>query len=181
MILTDKQIFRLVWLCSGIVLAVVILLQANLINLFPNHEALPKWVQFLPTLNASINALCTILLLISFYCIKRKQIKTHKRLNITAFLLSCLFLVSYLIFHSTGHETKFGGSGAIRYVYFFILITHIILAAIVLPLILFSFYRGMKMQVEKHRKLVRWSFPIWLYVTISGVLVYLMISPYYSF
>ena len=105
----------------------------------------------------------------------------HKTLNITTFILSCLFMVSYLIFHSAGMETKFGGQGAIRYVYFFILITHIILAAIVLPLVLLSFYRGMMMQVEKHKKLVRWSFPIWLYVTISGVLVYLMISPYYSF
>lgn len=179
--LSDKQIFRLVWGCSGLVLAVVIILQAKLINLFPDHEVLPAWVQFLPTLNACINAVCTVLLLVSFYFIKKKNIRMHKRLNVTAFILSCLFLVSYLIFHSAGHETKFGGTGTIRYLYFFILITHIILAAIVLPLVLFSFYRGMKMQVEKHRKLVRWSFPIWLYVTITGVLVYLMISPYYSF
>ena len=105
----------------------------------------------------------------------------HKVLNITALVLSSFFLISYLIFHSAGVETKYGGTGYIRYVYYFILITHIILAAIVLPLVLMSFYRGMKMQVEKHRKLVRWTFPIWLYVTISGVLVYLMISPYYSF
>lgn len=179
--MSDKVVFKLVWTVSGVVLALVILLQTKAISLSPSPENLPMWVQFLPKLNASINAVCTILLIVSFYFIKRKNIKMHKRLNISAFFLSCLFMVSYLIFHSTGHETKFGGTGAIRYVYFFILITHIILAAIVLPLILFSFYRGMKMQVEKHRKLVRWSFPIWLYVTVSGVLVYLMISPYYSF
>ncbi|MFB5945651.1 DUF420 domain-containing protein [Albibacterium profundi] len=164
-----------------IVLLVVILLQANIVNLFPNHDVLPKWVQFLPTLNALINGTCTILLLISYYFIRRKNIQMHKRLNITTFILSCFFMISYLIFHSAGMETKFGGQGPIRYVYFFILITHIILAAIVLPLVLLSFYRGMMLQVEKHKKLVRWSFPIWLYVTISGVLVYLMISPYYSF
>lgn len=179
--MTDKQLFRVVWAVSGVVLTVIVLLQANVLKLFPDHDVLPGWVQFLPTLNALINGTCAVLLIISFYYIKRKNIKVHKRLNVTAFFLSCLFMISYLIFHSTGHETRFGGTGSIRYVYFFILITHIILAAIVLPLILFSFYRGMKMQVEKHRKLVRWSFPIWLYVTISGVLVYLMISPYYSF
>lgn len=179
--MNDKAIFRLVGVVSIIVLLVVILLQANIVNLFPNHDVLPKWVQFLPTLNAMINGTCTILLLISYYFIRRKNIRMHKTLNITTFILSCLFMVSYLIFHSAGMETKFGGQGTIRYVYFFILITHIILAAIVLPLVLLSFYRGMMMQVEKHKKLVRWSFPIWLYVTISGVLVYLMISPYYSF
>src|SRR5690606_12678051 len=179
--MNDKAIFRLVGAVSVIVLLVVILLQANIVNLFPNHDVLPKWVQFLPTLNALINGTCTILLLISYYFIRRKNIIMHKTLNITTFILSCLFMVSYLIVHSAGMETKFGGQGAIRYVYFFILITHIILAAIVLPLVLLSFYRGMMMQVEKHKKLVRWSFPIWLYVTISGVLVYLMISPYYSF
>src|SRR5690606_35081402 len=102
--------------------------------------------------------------------IRRKRIRVHKILNITTLILSSLFLLSYLIFHSAGVETKFGGQGTIRYVYFFILITHIILAAIVLPLVLLSFYRGMKLQVEKHRKLVRWSFPVWLYVTISGVI-----------
>jgi len=179
--MNDKLIFRIVWTISAIVLLVIILLQAHLVNLFPNHDVLPKWVQFLPTLNASINGTCTILLLISYYFIRQKKIRIHKVLNITAFILSSIFLVSYLIFHSAGLETKFGGEGTIRYVYFFILITHIILAAVVLPLILLSFYHGMKMHVEKHRKLVRWSFPIWLYVTITGVVVYLMISPYYSF
>lgn len=179
--MNDKVIFRLVWAISIIVLLAVVLLQANLVNLFPNHDVLPKWVQFLPTLNASINGTCTILLLASYYFIRKKNIRMHKILNITTLILSSLFLISYLIFHSAGLETKYGGVGAIRYVYFFILITHIILAAIVLPLVLLSFYRGMKMQVEKHRKLVRWAFPIWLYVTISGVIVYLMVSPYYSF
>jgi len=179
--MNDKLIFRIVWTVSVLVLLVIILLQAHIVNLFPNHDVLPKWVQFLPTLNALINGTCTVLLLISYCFIRQKKIKIHKILNVTAFILSSIFLVSYLIFHSAGVETKFGGEGTIRYVYFFILITHIILAAIVLPLILFSFYHGMKMHVEKHRRLVRWSFPIWLYVTITGVVVYLMISPYYSF
>jgi len=179
--MTDKAIFRLVWAISIVVLLAIILLQAKLVDFFPHRDTLPKWVQFLPTLNAIINSICSLLLITSFYFIKQKKVRIHKTLNITALILSSLFLVSYLIFHSAGHETKFGGEGLIRYVYFFILITHIILAAIVLPLVLISFYHGMKMHVEKHRKLVHWTFPIWLYVTITGVLVYLMISPYYSF
>jgi putative membrane protein len=179
--MNDKGVFRLVWTISIIVLLVIIILQAKIVNIFPNHDVLPAWVQFLPRLNAMINGTCAVLLITSFYFIIKKNIRAHKVLNITALILSSLFLISYLIFHSAGVETKFGGVGFIRYVYYFILITHIILAAIVLPLVLMSFYRGMKMQVERHRKLVRWTFPIWLYVTISGVLVYLMISPYYSF
>lgn len=179
--MNDKVIYRLVWTVSIVVLLAVVLLQANMVNLFPNHDVLPKWVQFLPTLNAMINATCTVLLLTSYYFIRRKNVRVHKILNITTLLLSSCFLISYLIFHSAGLETKYGGVGTIRYVYFFILITHIILAAIVLPLVLLSFSKGMKMQVEKHRRLVRWSFPIWLYVTISGVIVYIMVSPYYAF
>lgn len=179
--MTDKAIFRFVWAISIVVLLVVIILQSKLINLFPNHDVLPLWVQFLPKLNAMINGTCSVLLIASFYFIMKKNVRIHKILNISALVLSSLFLISYIIFHSAGMETKFGGTGSIRYVYYFILITHIILAAVVLPLVLMSFYRGMKMHVEKHRKLVRWTFPIWLYVTISGVVVYLMISPYYSF
>lgn len=179
--MSDKGIFRMVWAISIVVLLAIVFLQTNIVNLFPNHDVLPAWVQFLPKLNAMINGTCAILLIVSFYFIMKKNVRVHKILNITALVLSSCFLISYLIFHSAGVETKFGGTGSIRYVYYFILITHIILAAIVLPLVLMSFYRGMKMQVEKHRKLVRWTFPIWLYVTISGVLVYLMISPYYAF
>ncbi len=119
----------------------------------------------------------------------------HKRINIAAFILSSVFLVSYILFHYLSPEIKYGdvngdgvvsaaekaAAGGLRTLYFFILVPHIILAALVLPLILLSFYRGLQMQVEKHKKLVRWTFPIWLYVTVSGVVVYLMISPYYHF
>jgi len=173
--MNDKAIFRLVWGISIFVFVVIVLLQSKLITW---HE-IPDWVFALPMVNAIINATCSVLLMISFYYIKRRRIDVHKRLNIITFILSSFFLVSYIIYHSTGNEAKFGGQGLIRPIYFFILITHIILAAVVLPLVLLSFYRGMKMQVEKHRKLVRWSFPIWLYVTITGVIVYLMMAPYY--
>lgn len=179
--MTEKTTFRLIVALSVVVFAVVAVLQSNLLNIFPDKTVIPSWVLFLPTLNALINGTCSILLLLSLYFIKRKEIAIHKKLNITTFLLSSLFLVSYIIFHSTGIKTTYGGTGFIRYIYYFILITHIILAAIVLPLVLLSFQRGLQMQVARHKKLVRWSYPIWLYVTITGVLVYLMISPYYQF
>ena len=179
--MTNKQISVLITLLCIVVMAIVISLQLNLFNFFPDKSVIPSWVFFLPTLNATINGLCALLLLISFYFIKRKNIAMHKRLNLTTFVLSSVFLLSYIIFHSTGIKTTYGGEGPLRTIYYFILITHIILAAVVLPLVLFSFQKGLQMQVEKHRRLVRWSYPIWLYVAISGVLVYLMISPYYSF
>jgi putative membrane protein len=179
--LNDKVIFRIIAAVSILVFAVVVVLQANVFTIFPDKAAIPAWVLFLPTLNAFINGTCAVLLLVSLYFIMKGNIRLHKVLNLSAFILSSLFLVSYIIFHSTGIKTTFGGQGGIRFVYYFILITHIILAAVVLPLVLLSFYRGLQMQVERHKKLVRWSYPIWLYVTISGVIVYIMISPYYSF
>lgn len=179
--MNDKLISRIITAVSIIVLIVVVILQSKILNIFPQKEAIPAWVFSLPLLNAIINGTCSILLLLSLYFIRKKDIKTHKNLNILTFILSALFLVSYIIFHATGIKTSYGGVGAIRTVYYIILITHIILAAIVLPLVLFSFQKGLQMKVEEHRKLVRWTYPIWLYVTVSGVIVYLMISPYYSF
>ena len=179
--MNEKNIFRLIVGVSIFVLAVVVILQSNILTIFPDKNLIPEWVFFLPKLNAIINGICSFLLLLSLYFIKRKNISIHKKLNILTFILSSLFLVSYIIFHATGIKTSYGGEGALKIIYYFILITHIILAAIVLPLVLFSFQKGLQMQVEKHRKLVRWSFPIWLYVTVTGVLVYLMVSPYYTF
>lgn len=179
--MTDKLIFRAVLVVSAFVFAVVVVLQSNLLNLFPDKSLIPSWVFFLPKLNALLNGACSVLLVVSLYFIKRKQIDMHKRLNMLTFILSSLFLVSYIVFHATGIKTTYGGEGFIRFFYYFILITHIILAAIVLPLILLSFQKGLQMQAEQHKKLVRFSYPIWLYVTVTGVLVYWMISPYYTF
>jgi putative membrane protein len=177
----DKEVFRFVTGVSVFVFLVIAILQSKVFTLFPDKSSIPLWVFSLPTLNATINGACSILLLISLYFIKQGNIAVHKTINIITFLLSSLFLVSYIIFHATGIKTTYGGEGGIRFFYYFILITHIILAAIVLPLVLLSFHHGLKMQVERHKKLVRWSYPIWLYVTVTGVIVYLMISPYYTF
>lgn len=179
--MNDKFISKLISGVSVFVLIVVIILQSNVLNIFPDKTAIPSWVLLLPKFNAVINGLCSFLLLLSLYFIKKKDIESHKKTNIITFIFSSLFLVSYIIFHATGIKTTYGGVGFIRTVYYFILITHIILAAVVLPLVLFSFQKGLQMQVVAHKKLVRWTYPIWLYVTVTGVIVYLMISPYYTF
>jgi putative membrane protein len=112
--------------------------------------------------------------------VKSKKYLLHKRIMITAIILSCLFLVSYICHHLFTDETKFGGQGPIRYVYYFILGTHIILAAIILPFILFTAYRSMIGEFARHSKLAKITWPIWFYVAVTGVVVYFMISPYYN-
>lgn len=163
---------------SAVVLIAVIVLNKKIL---PVPEVIPDFVYKLPKLNAMINGTCSLLLLLSLYMIKQKNIETHKKLNIITFCLSSVFLISYITYHWLAEETSFPKDNSLRPLYLAILISHIILAAIVLPLILLSFHKGLQMQVDKHKKLVRWSFPIWLYVTITGVVVYLMISPYYRF
>jgi putative membrane protein len=191
--MTDKLIFRFVAAISIFVFVVVIILNRKII---PAPAVLPSFTHYLPQLNAWLNGTCSVLLLISLYFILHGNITVHKRINILAFILSSLFLVSYILFHwLLPRETVFGdtngdgilsaaesaAAGSTRPIYLTILISHIILAAGVLPLILLSFYYGLKMEVQKHKRLVRWTFPIWLYVTITGVIVYLMVSPYYHF
>lgn len=167
---------RFIWIASVAVFAVVVLLSQ-----LPKSDSIPSWTRFLPMLNAVLNATTTILLLLSLYYIRRKQVEVHKRINLVACLLSTLFLLSYVLFHSFGVETRFPDDNPLRPVYLFILVTHVVLAAVVFPLVLFTVYRGLTNQVTAHRKIVRWSYPIWLYVTVTGVIVYLMISPYYKF
>jgi len=174
--MTDKKLFSLSVAVGVAVLAVVVTL-----NIIPEPGNVPGFVKYLPMLNAFLNGTCSLLLLASLYFIKRKNIPVHKKLNLTAFFLSSLFLVSYIVFHYCTEETKFPADNPVRPLYLFILLTHIVLAAVILPFILVTFYFGLNMQVEKHRKIVRWSYPVWLYVTVTGVVVYLMISPYYSF
>jgi putative membrane protein len=163
-------------------ISVVIFVAVVILNkkILPVPETIPDFVYKLPKLNAMINGTCSLLLLLSLYMIKEKNIAVHKKLNIITFVLSSIFLLSYITYHWLAQETAYPLDNPLRPVYLTILISHIILAAIVLPLILLSFHKGLQMQVEKHKKIVRWSFPIWLYVTVTGVIVYLMISPYYT-
>jgi len=173
---TEKNALRLIYGISAAVFLAVVVLSS-----LPKAAHMPDFVRYLPRFNATINALCSVLLVSSFICIKNGNVLAHKRLNITTFCLSSVFLLSYVTFHAFGVETRYPANHPWRPFYLAILISHIILAAAVLPLVLMSFYRALRGQIPEHRRLVRWTFPIWLYVTVSGVVVYLMISPYYQF
>jgi putative membrane protein len=131
-------------------------------------------------INAAINSTVSVLLLAGLIAVKSKNYLLHKRIMITAIILSCLFLISYICHHLFTGETKFGGEGNIRYIYYFILGTHIVLAAVILPFILFTAYRSMIGEFARHKKLARITWPIWFYVAVTGVVVYFMISPYYN-
>lgn len=134
---------------------------------------------FLPPIYASINGITALLLLLALWAIKNGRIKLHETLTRTCLALSAAFLVMYVLYHITSETTPFGGQGVIRSIYFFILFSHITLSVVIIPLVLFTFARALDQNFDQHRKLAKITFPIWLYVAITGVVVYLMISPYY--
>jgi putative membrane protein len=151
-------------------------------------------LSFFPKFHAILNSLVSVCILLGFYFIRTKNVKVHRTLMLSAFLLSTIFLVSYVTYHALSEgSTKYGDlnldgnldaleiatAGMMRYVYYFILLTHIILAALILPLILFTFSKALTGKIDQHKKLAKWTFPLWLYVSVTGVLVYVMISPYY--
>jgi len=162
-----------------IVSVLVPVLVTVLFNIPQVEISLPFDPKILPSFHALLNGTVSLLLVASFYFIKQKNIAAHKACNISALVLSALFLVSYVTYHTVSESTPYGGEGFIRYVYFFILITHIILAAIILPVILFTFLRAFTGNFESHRAIAKYTFPLWLYVSVTGVLVYLMLLPYY--
>jgi len=170
----DKQARLLILTVSVVVFAAVALLSKFKLQLdlgFNPHV--------FAAISAMLNSTVSILLIVAFIAVKNKKFELHKRLMLVAIVLSVLFLVSYISHHLLAGETKYGGTGTLRYVYYFILATHIPLAAIILPFILFTAYRSLTGEYAAHKKIARYTWPLWLYVSITGVLVYLMISPYY--
>jgi putative membrane protein len=171
--MNEKQINRLI---IGISIAV----PALVVVLFYTPALQLKFdVHFLPKFHAMINSAVFVLLILGLIFIKGKNIKAHRAVMISAMILSTIFLISYVIYHSASEPTKFGGEGFIRLFYYGILGTHILLAAVVLPFVLFTVARALRGNIEKHRKLARITFPLWLYVAASGVVVYFLIQPYY--
>ncbi|MDP3313107.1 DUF420 domain-containing protein [Lutibacter sp.] len=134
---------------------------------------------FLPPIYATINALTAIILFVAVWSVKSKKIKLHETLMKLAISFSVIFLVLYIAHHITSESTKYGGEGIIRTIYYFLLISHILLSIIVIPFVLITFVRGITNQIELHKKIAKFTFPLWAYVAISGVLVYLLISPFY--
>lgn len=135
---------------------------------------------FLPPIYASINGITAILLIVAVVAIKNKQRRLHETLMKICIACSAVFLIMYVAYHITSDSTPYGGEGAIRTIYFLILITHIFLSITVVPFVLFTFSRALSGNFERHKALAKFTFPIWLYVAVTGVIVYLMIRPYYS-
>lgn len=142
----------------------------------PNVEPL----SFLPPIYATINAITALVLATALWAVKNRKLKLHENLMKFAIALSVAFLGMYVAYHMTSESTKFGGEGAIKYVYYFILLTHILLSIVVIPFVLITYVRAITNNFERHKKIARITFPIWLYVAITGVIVYIMISPYYA-
>lgn len=140
---------------------------------------LGDWTSYLPHINGIINSVTSILLLAGFYFIRQKNVEAHKRTMLVAFTLGSLFLVSYVLYHLTNESTPFGGEGWVRPVYYFLLISHIVLSIVVVWFVLRAVYFALTSQILKHKQTVKYAYPIWLYVSITGVIVYLMIKPYY--
>lgn len=140
-----------------------------------------KPLSFLPPIYAGINGLTSILLIVAFIAIKNGRQLTHRRLMTANIFLSALFLVMYVAYHMTSETTVYGGEGAIKYAYYFILMTHIVLSISVIPLVLITYSKVYLDDFESHRQWAKYTFPIWLYVAVTGVLVYVMISPYYQY
>ena len=165
-----------------IALSVIIPIAVALLMLLPDvfHiESTTIDFSSLPFFHAILNGSTAVLLFTGFILIKNKKANLHKAAMLSAFVLSSVFLVSYVVSKLTNAPVPFGGEGVIRYVYFFILISHILLSVLVLPLAMFSIYRGMTGEITKHKSIVKYTFPIWMYVAITGVLVYVFMSPYY--
>lgn len=157
-------------------LAVAVLFGVNLRKLGYDVEPLT----FLPPIYATINGITAVLLVVAISAIKRGKVKLHENLIKVCMGCSVAFLLMYVAYHMTSESTSYGGEGVIRYIYFFILITHILLSIIIIPFVLFTFVRGIAGAYERHKKLARITYPMWLYVAVTGVIVYLMISPYYT-
>lgn len=170
----DVKAKWLIGIFSFVVFAVVVSLNRIKLDIKVDFD-----VHVFATLNAVINSLVAVCLVAALLAVKSKKYVLHKNLMLTALLLSVLFLVSYIAHHLLAGDTKFGGEGFIRVVYFAILISHIFLASIILPFILFTSYRALIAEFDTHKKLARITYPIWLYVAITGPVVYFMICPYY--
>lgn len=170
----EKKYQKWIILLSIVIpLAVAILFVVKI----PNATPLP----FLPPIYATINGLTAVLLVIAVMAVKNGKLKLHETLMKCAIGCSLLFLLMYIAYHMTTPSTKFGGDGGVKYVYYFILLTHILLSVAIIPLVLITYVRALAERFDKHKKIAKITFPLWLYVAVTGVIVYLMISPYYNF
>lgn len=173
---SDRALTWLVYGLSAIVCLLVLALIASPQLL--RVEGLD--VSALPRFHAILNGSTAVLLITGVLLIRKRRIIGHRRAMVGAFSLSCIFLISYVVYHSQAPSSSFGGEGWIRPLYFTVLVSHILLAPVVLPLSLYAVLRALRGEFPRHRRVARWTFPVWLYVAVTGVVVYLMMAPYYS-
>lgn len=164
-----------------IVLSVAINLVVAILFFMPGYTGDLSHVnlKLLPMMNAIFNTFTTIFLIGAWRAILKRKVEQHRRWIYAAMGSTTLFLLTYVTYHYLAESTRYGGEGPMRYVYLFVLLTHVVLAIVIVPMALFSVARGLNMQVAAHRRIAKWTMPLWLYVSITGVLVYLMIRPYY--
>lgn len=171
----SKKLCTAAWILSAVVLLLVVAMQKIKLPLPDGWST-----SFLPPIHAGINAVAAIVLLVSVISIKLGNVRMHRATMVMAMLLSVMFLLSYVAYHMTNDPTRYGGTGTMRTIYFFLLVTHIVSAAVSLPFILFTFIAGWTNRFAAHRKLARWVFPLWLYVAVTGPICYWMLKPYYG-
>ncbi|WP_025762901.1 DUF420 domain-containing protein [Dyadobacter tibetensis] len=175
-VIEDKPLYRNVISVLAIVVPITV---AFLLGIRQKVD-LGSWTKSLPHVIGVINSLTAVCLLVGYFYIKKGNIEGHRKAMTSAFLLGSVFLVCYILYHVSNDSTPYGGEGLLRPIYFFLLISHIVLSIVVVWFVLRAIYFGYTRQLDDHRKAVKWGLPIWLYVSISGVVVYLMISPYYT-
>lgn len=171
----DRKAKRIIAVVSIVIFGAVVMLDRHIIH--PEFTLFD--VHYFAQANAVINSIVALILIAALLAVKSGHYTLHRNLMISAMILSVLFLLSYICHHLFAGDTAYGGQGTIRYVYYFILSSHITLAAIMLPFILFTAYRGLTGEWIKHKKIARYTWPLWLYISITGPLIYWMIAPYY--
>ena len=169
----EKKLNKIAWVITAAVLLLVVLMRKIKIETSIDFT-------FLPAVYSTLNAVTAVILMAGLYFIKQKKVELHRKAMSLSVLTSLLFLLGYVLYHITTPETKYGGEGAIRSVYFFLLITHVVLAAVIFPFILFTFIRAYTGFFDRHRQMARWVYWVWLYVALTGPVLYFMISPYYQ-
>lgn len=162
-----------------VLIAIVLPVAVAILYIMPKGDGASEMVKSIPFMNAIFNGASFLALVFGLVAIRNGKKMVHRGFMMGAMAMSALFLVGYVIYHSQVPSTPFGGEGIIRWIYFIILITHIILAAGLAPLVLITFARALKGDFEKHKKIAKWTYPIWLYVSLTGIIVYMMIEPYY--
>ena len=169
----EKKLNRAAWATTVVVLLLVTFMHRI-------HFETGIDFSFLPAVYSALNALTAVILLVGLYFIKNKQREKHEKAMTLAMVSSLLFLLGYVLYHVTNADTRFLGEGWIRPVYFFLLITHIVLAAVIFPFILFTYIRAFTGQFDRHKRMAKWVYWFWLYVAVTGPVLYLMIKPYYK-